>query len=135
MQNIEQHENNCKLANHKCHFQREGGLVNRGYGAEEELSACRIRARYIRVVQVAGLGCVQPPDCRIARNDNIRVIAEPLHAAIPNISVNVIIGARGHPKKLKMPQSGQNKPDDDNAPWKFWPGGSRWRRREELTDR
>jgi hypothetical protein len=45
------------------------------------------------MVQAAGLGCVQAPDRRIARNDNIRAIAEPLQAAIPNISVNVIIGA------------------------------------------
>jgi hypothetical protein len=33
-----------------------------------------------------------------------------------------------HPKKLKMPQSGQDKPNDDNAPWKSWRG-------EELADR
>jgi hypothetical protein len=80
------------------------------------------------MVQVAGLGSVQAPDRRIAGNDSIRAIAEPLQAAIPNISVNVIIGAWLHPKKLKMPQSGQDKPKDDNAPRKPWRG-------EELADR
>jgi hypothetical protein len=65
--------------------------MNRCYGAEEKLSARWIWARQIRVVQRAGLGCVQRAERRIAGNDNIRVVAEPLHAAIPNVSVNIII--------------------------------------------
>ncbi|MDQ1387609.1 MAG: hypothetical protein QOF56_1063, partial [Acidobacteriaceae bacterium] len=91
MQNIEQNENDRQIANYKCYFQRKDRLMNRSYGAEEKLSARWIWARYIRVVQRAGLGCVQPAEQRVAGNDNIRVIAEPLHAAIPNISMNIIV--------------------------------------------
>ena len=90
-QDIEQQKNNRQIANYKCYFQRKDRLVNRGYGAEEKLSARWIWARQIRMVQRTGLGCVQPGERRVAGNDNIRVIAEPLHAAIPNISMNVII--------------------------------------------
>src|SRR6266853_2497409 len=99
-QDIEQNENDRQIANYKCYFQRKDRLMNRGYGAEEKLGARWIRARHIRVIQRAGFGCVQSDERRIAGNDNIRVIAEPLHAAIPNISTNVIIGARRHAKKL-----------------------------------
>jgi hypothetical protein len=34
---------------------------------------------------------VQPAEGRIARNENIRVIAEPLQAAVPKVSMNVIV--------------------------------------------
>jgi hypothetical protein len=34
---------------------------------------------------------VQAGKRRVAGNDDIRVIAEPLHAAIPNISMNVVV--------------------------------------------
>ena len=88
---IEQNEDDREIANHKCYFQRKYRFMNRCYGAEEKLSARWIWARQIRVVQRAGLGCVQPGERRVAGNNNIRVIAEPLHAAIPNISMNVII--------------------------------------------
>src|SRR4029077_15490972 len=91
MQYIEQNENDRQIANYKCYFQRKDGLMNRGYGAEEKLSARWIWARYIRIVQRAGFGCVQRAERRIAGNDHIRVIAKPLHAAIPKISMNVII--------------------------------------------
>jgi hypothetical protein len=40
---------------------------------------------------------------RIARNHKIRVVAEPLQAAIPNIAMNVIIVARWQPKKFNVP--------------------------------
>ncbi len=65
--------------------------MHRCYGAEEKLSARWIWARYIRVVQRAGLECVQRSERGVAGNDDIRVKAEPLHVAIPNISMNVII--------------------------------------------
>src|SRR5690242_5125005 len=65
---------------------------------------------------------------RIAGNDNIGVVAEPLQAAIPNIAMNIIIGARGLPKKFNVPHSSQDEPNDDNAPRKSWHG-------EKLTDR
>src|ERR1700758_3047350 len=93
-QDIEQNENEREIANHKCYFQRKDRLMNRCHGAEEKLSARWIWARYIRVVQRAGLRCVQPAERGVAGNDNIRVVAEPLHAAIPNVSMNVIIYPR-----------------------------------------
>jgi hypothetical protein len=42
--------------------------------------------------------------------------------------MNIIIGARGHPKKFNVPHSSQDEPNDDNASGKSW-------RREKLTDR
>src|ERR1700674_3640849 len=99
-QYIEQNENDRQIANYKCYFQRKDRLMNRGYGAEEKLGARWIWGRYIRVVQRAGFECVQRAERRVAGNDNIRVIAEPLHPAVPKISMNVIIGARGQPKKF-----------------------------------
>ena len=65
---------------------------------------------------------------RIAGNNNIGVVAEPLEAAIPNISMNIIIGARGQPKKFNVPDSSQDQPNDDNSSGKSW-------RSEKLTDR
>jgi hypothetical protein len=67
-------------------------------------------------------------DGRIAGDDKIGIVAEPLQAAIPNISMNVIIGARGLPKKFNVPHRGQDEPNDDNSPGKLW-------RSEKLTDR
>ena len=77
-----------------------------------------IRARKIRVVQVAGFRGMQPFNGRIAGNDNIGVVAEPLQAAVPNISMNIIIGARGQPKKFNVPHRSQDEPNDDDAPRK-----------------
>lgn len=57
---------------------------------------------------------------RIAGNDKIGIVAESLQAAIPHISMNVIIGARWEPKKFNMPRSGKNEPNDDNASGKSW---------------
>src|SRR5260370_39357442 len=71
---------------------------------------------------------MQPLRGRIAGNDKVGVVAEPLQAAILNISMNVIIGARGHPKKLNVPHSSQDEPNDDNASGKSW-------RSEKLMDR
>ncbi len=68
--------------------------MNRRYAAEEKLSACRIWARDLWVVQRAGFGCVQAGERRIAGNQNVRVVAEPLHAAIPNIAMNIVIQTR-----------------------------------------
>jgi hypothetical protein len=45
---------------------------------------------------------------RIAGNDKIGVVAEPLQAAIPHISMNIIIGAWGQPKKFNVPHSSQD---------------------------
>jgi hypothetical protein len=71
---------------------------------------------------------MQPLNGRIAGNDKIGVVAEPLQASIPNISMDIIIGARGHPKKFNMPHSSQDEANDDNAAGKSW-------RSEKLTDR
>ena len=38
--------------------------------------------------------CVQRGECWIVRSHNVRVIAEPLQTAIPNIAANVVVGAR-----------------------------------------
>jgi hypothetical protein len=65
---------------------------------------------------------------RITGNDKIRVVTEPLQAAVPDISVDIIIGARGQPKKLDVPHSSQDEPGDDDAPLKS-------RCCEELADR
>ena len=71
---------------------------------------------------------MQPFNGRITGNDNVGVVAEPLQAAIPKISMNIIIGARGQPKKFDVPHGSQDEPNDDNTPGKSW-------RSEKLTDR
>jgi len=71
---------------------------------------------------------MQSPHGGIAGNDKIGVVAEPLQAAIPNISVDIVIDARGHSKKFNVPESGQYEPNDHNSPGKCW-------RSEKLTDR
>jgi hypothetical protein len=70
---------------------------------------------------------MQPLNGRIAGNDKIGVVAEPLQAAVPDISVNIFTGARGHTKKFNVPYSGQDEPNDDNASVECWGG-------EKLTD-
>ena len=52
---------------------------------------------------------------RIAGNHNVGVVAEPLKAAIPNLSMNVIVSASGKPKKFNVPQGGEDEPNDHNA--------------------
>ena len=47
---------------------------------------------------------------RIAGDDKIRVVAEPLQAAIPNISMDIVVGARGQPKKFNVPQAAKTSP-------------------------
>jgi hypothetical protein len=71
---------------------------------------------------------MQPLNSGIARNDEIRVVAEPLQAAIPNIAMNIIVGARAHTKKFNVPHGSQDEPNDDNASVEFG-------RSEKLTDR
>jgi hypothetical protein len=46
--------------------------------------------------------------------------------------MDIIIGARGQPKKFDVPHSGQGEPNDENSP-----GNARFKigRREKLTDR
>jgi hypothetical protein len=71
---------------------------------------------------------MQRANGRIAGNDNIWVVAEPLQAAIPKIAMDVVVSACRQSKKFDVPHSSQDEPDDDNAPGKFWCG-------EKLTDR
>src|SRR5260370_28279087 len=108
---MEQHENNRRIANHKCYFEHKNRLVNRRYRSEEELRARRIWTRYIWVVQRARFGRMQRVERRVAGNEDIGAIAEPLHAAIPTISLNVIIRTRRHPDKQHMPYTSQHEPD------------------------
>src|SRR4029077_10329927 len=126
-QDIEQYENNCELANYKCYFQCKGGLVNRGDCAEKKLRPRWIGARQIRVVQVAGFRSMQPLYGRIAGNDHVGVVTESLQPAIPNISMNIVIGSDRQPKKFNVPRSSQDEPDDYNSPGKSWRG-------EKLAD-
>jgi hypothetical protein len=42
--------------------------------------------------------------------------------------MNILIGARGSPKKFNVPNSSQDEPNDDDAPGERWVG-------EKLTDR
>jgi hypothetical protein len=41
--------------------------------------------------------------------------------------MNIFTGGRGHPKKVNMPHSSEDEPNDDNAPSECW--GS-----EQLTN-
>src|ERR1700736_5137994 len=93
-QDIEQHEYNRDLTNYKCYFQCKCRFVNRGYCAEKKLRSWGIWARQIRIVQVSGFRGMQPLHGRTAGNNKIGIVAEPLQAAIPNISMDIIIGAR-----------------------------------------
>jgi hypothetical protein len=52
---------------------------------------------------------------RIAGDDKIRVISKPLQAAVPNIAMNIIIGADGKAKKLNVPRGSQHEPEYDDA--------------------
>src|SRR5258707_15804279 len=102
--------------------------MNGGYGAEEKLRSGWIWAGQVRVVKVASFRSMQPIYGRIAGNDKIGVVPESLQTAIPNVAMNIIIGARGQTKKFHMPDRSQDKSDDDNAPRKYW-------RSEKLADR
>jgi hypothetical protein len=106
--------------------------MNRGCSAEEKFGARWIWAWQVRIVQRARFGCVQASQGRVVGNDNIRVIAEALHAAIPKIAMNVIIAARRLSKKFNVPHSRQYEPNDDNAPGKCRAGAPP---AKKLTDR
>ena len=80
---MEQHEHNRHVAHRKRYLERKNRFVNRGYRSEEELSARRIRARHIRVVQRARFARMQRAERRVAGNEAIGAVAEPLHATIP----------------------------------------------------
>src|SRR5690348_12325298 len=75
---------------------------------------------------------MQPLNGRIAGDDNIGVVAEPLQAAIPDIAMDVIIDARGQPKKFSVPHRCQDEPNDENSPGN---GPSKSGRDEKLPDR
>jgi hypothetical protein len=64
----------------------------------------------------------------VAGNDNIGVVAESLQAAIPNVTMNVIIGACGKPKKFNVPHGSQDQPEHDDTLRKS-------KKKKKLTDR
>src|ERR1700746_3737196 len=64
----------------------------------------------------------------IAGNDKVRVVAESLEASVPDISMNIIVGARRTPEKCDVPQSSHREPDDNESSRKSW-------RTEKFTDR
>src|ERR1700756_4712895 len=72
----------------------------------------------MRVIQGASFCSMQRFRSRIAGDDKVGVVAETLQAAIPNIAVNIIIGAWGQPKKRKGPTSGEGKTSQNHAPRK-----------------
>src|SRR6202041_981257 len=102
--------------------------MNRRDHAEEKFSARWIWARDFWIVQRASLGRVQPADRSVIGNHYIRVIAKPLHAAIPEITMNVVIWTWWLQQKWNVPQSSQHQPDDDDVAREF-------RRGEELANR
>src|ERR1700704_6381037 len=80
----------------------------------------------MRVIQRAGLRCMQPGKSRITGNDDIRVVAEPLDAATPDISMDIVIRSRRLQQEQNMPHNSQPQPDDNDALWETWRG-------EQLT--
>src|SRR5262249_3631683 len=96
-QDVDQDEGNCQIAKHKNYFQCKCGLMNRGYNAEEELSAGGIGAREVRGGERTGLRWVEADERRVAGDNKGKVVAEPLHTTVPDIPMNVIIGTRWHP--------------------------------------
>jgi len=115
VQEMEQHDDDRHIASYECKFERPDRLVNRGDRSEEELGACRIRTWDTRIVQRARLGRMQRVERGVAGDEDVRVIAEPLDAAVPEISMNVVVRPRRHPEKRKPPYRGQHEPDDDDA--------------------
>jgi hypothetical protein len=71
---------------------------------------------------------MQPLSGTITGNDKVGVVAKPLQASVPNISMNIVINTSRHPKKFNVPKSSQEEPNDDNASGESW-------RSEKLTDR
>src|SRR5258708_22568260 len=65
---------------------------------------------------------MQSGKCRVVRNHDVRVIAEALHATVPNIAMNVVVWARWRSQKLEMPQGRQRETEDEDALRKFWRG-------------
>ncbi len=114
-QYIEQYENHRQIAKHECDFERQDGFVNRGHDAEEKLRARWIGTWQVRMVQRAGFGCLQTGESRIAGNDQIGVVAEPLHTAIPKIAMNIVVCAGWQAEKLDMPDGSENKPKNDDS--------------------
>jgi hypothetical protein len=51
----------------------------------------------------------------VAGNDDVRVVPEPLQSAIPDIPVNIIIGACGLSKKIKVPHSSEDETNDKDT--------------------
>src|SRR3954468_16886882 len=102
-QNVEQQKYDRQIAKYKRNFERERGFVNRCHEAKKELCARRIRTGQVGIVQAASLGSVEAGERWITGNNQIRVVAEPLEASIPDIAMNIVIRACGHHKKCTVP--------------------------------
>jgi hypothetical protein len=76
---------------------------------------------------------MKPFNSRITGNNKVGIVAEPLQAPIPNISMNIIIGSRRHPKKFNVPHSRQQKSDNHNPPGKPW-HDKEFTYRQEIRD-
>jgi len=57
----------------------------------------------------------KPANAGRSEPHDIRVIAESLHAAVPKISMNVVVEPRWHSQELKVPYSRQCETEDDDA--------------------
>ena len=69
----------------------------------------------------------------VAGNNKIGVVAEPLQASIPNISIDILIGFRGHAKEFNVPYDSHNESNDDNVSGKFL-SSEKLTNRQEICD-
>src|SRR5215831_18480204 len=115
LQEMEEQQHDRHIAGDERYLERKERLVNRRDRSKEELSACWIWARDIRIVQGACVRCVQRVQRRVAGNEEIRAMTDPLYSSVPQIAVDVIIGTGWHLEKQQTPYRGQHEPDDDHA--------------------
>src|SRR5207245_11454711 len=79
-QEMQQHENNRRIAKHKCDFERKNRPVNRCYRSEEELRARRIWNWYIRVAESARFGHRHRVKRRVAASRAMGTVAASMPA-------------------------------------------------------
>src|SRR5580704_4542698 len=126
-QHLQQEEDDRDVADDEGDLERKDRFVNRGDGAEEKLRAGGIGARDFRIIQAASLRGVQASERWIRRNDFVRVVAEPLHSSVPQISMNVVVRAGRGEQERTLPDGSQGETNQNDV--------SRiWRRVKKLAD-
>ena len=99
----------------RIRFQYSGKSTRgRNFTATASPSATAEVARHRRASAAADTTNKSARIGRIAGHDQIRVVAQPLQAAIPEVAVNIVIGARWHPKECDVPHRGQCQPNDND---------------------